>query len=429
MILAMAISTVVIGGLASTLLLASRAVDDSSDPAAETVAAAAAVDQITADLRFALTFTERTPNAVTFTVPDRDGDDAPETIRYSWSGNASAPLLYQYKGGDPVVLVSDVQAFDLTYLTRTVYPPPQACCFGNGACLDERPDACADYGGAPQGKDTTCGTIACPRDTTLLFVEKNEGEDAFDETGRIALLEYWGYSVHTIDDAASAEAFSTALAQVDVVYVPEMAVAGQLGAKLTGAAVGVVSERADLVDELELCSEFGESFLASLEIVDDTHYITSALSSGPVQIFHDAQPAVSVQGDLAPDLQILGRWGEAHALAVLEQGATLLGGGPAPGRRVQLPWGGNGFDFAELDSEGRTIMRRAVEWAAAADRPPPYCGDASCDPDEDSCSCPSDCGSPEEKEEPNGTCADGRDNDCDNVIDCEDTDCKEDPGC
>jgi len=53
----------------------------------------------------------------------------------------------------------------------------------------------------------------------------------------------------------------------------------------------------------------------------------------------------------------------------------------------------------------------------------PYCGNTICDPDEDSCICPVDCGSPPPSEDPATTCDDGIDNDCDTLIDVADPDC------
>jgi DNA-binding beta-propeller fold protein YncE len=49
----------------------------------------------------------------------------------------------------------------------------------------------------------------------------------------------------------------------------------------------------------------------------------------------------------------------------------------------------------------------------------PECGDSVCDPGEDECSCPADCGSPSGIED----CTDGRDNDCDGLVDGADPDC------
>jgi hypothetical protein len=56
----------------------------------------------------------------------------------------------------------------------------------------------------------------------------------------------------------------------------------------------------------------------------------------------------------------------------------------------------------------------------------PVCGDASCDPGEDRCSCPGDCGTPPSEET---NCTDGIDEDCDTDTDCDDADCLDDPAC
>ncbi|UCE60006.1 MAG: hypothetical protein JSU63_21505, partial [Phycisphaerales bacterium] len=55
------------------------------------------------------------------------------------------------------------------------------------------------------------------------------------------------------------------------------------------------------------------------------------------------------------------------------------------------------------------------------------CGDGNCDPDEDTCSCPQDCGQPASEEIPEATCTDGIDNDCDGDSDCADGDCLDFP--
>ena len=56
----------------------------------------------------------------------------------------------------------------------------------------------------------------------------------------------------------------------------------------------------------------------------------------------------------------------------------------------------------------------------------PYCGDETCDPGEDQCNCPDDCGTPPSTET---SCTDGIDNDCDLDTDCDDIDCDGDPAC
>jgi hypothetical protein len=56
----------------------------------------------------------------------------------------------------------------------------------------------------------------------------------------------------------------------------------------------------------------------------------------------------------------------------------------------------------------------------------PICGDDTCDPGEDQCNCPEDCGTPPSTET---SCTDGIDNDCDTYTDCDDDDCDTNPAC
>ncbi len=56
------------------------------------------------------------------------------------------------------------------------------------------------------------------------------------------------------------------------------------------------------------------------------------------------------------------------------------------------------------------------------------CGNSNCEPslNEDSCSCPADCGSPPGTET---NCTDGEDDDCDGAVDCDDSDCNNHSSC
>lgn len=122
MVVALAIMAVLMGGMTSAVVIATRAVDDELSPQAKVSQAGDVLNRITADLAYATSFTERTATAVTFTVPDRDGDDEPESIRYAWSGTGGDPLTFEYNGADPVTIAEDVFDFDLTYLLTTVAP-------------------------------------------------------------------------------------------------------------------------------------------------------------------------------------------------------------------------------------------------------------------------------------------------------------------
>jgi hypothetical protein len=64
--------------------------------------------------------------------------------------------------------------------------------------------------------------------------------------------------------------------------------------------------------------------------------------------------------------------------------------------------------------------------SVAATAPDPCDEDATCDPGENACNCPADCGGPTEVEI---ECADGLDDDCDGLADCQDSDCCGAPAC
>lgn len=112
-----AVMAVLIGGLASAVALASRALPDEQSPNSVTLDGYYAAEQIAGELFCAQTFTERSSTTVEFTVADRDPliNPGPEMIRYAWSGTPGDPLTRQYNAGTPANIVEDVHEFTLTY--------------------------------------------------------------------------------------------------------------------------------------------------------------------------------------------------------------------------------------------------------------------------------------------------------------------------
>ena len=123
LVIAMTSATVLMAGMGGTIYIASRALDDGGSNAVRKIKDAEVLGQLTRDVEFALSFNERTDTAITFTVPDRDGDNLPETIRYAWSGVPGDPLTYERNGSTPTVIAKDVQEFSLTALTRFMEAP------------------------------------------------------------------------------------------------------------------------------------------------------------------------------------------------------------------------------------------------------------------------------------------------------------------
>lgn len=119
-VMSMTVMIVLMAGLASATLLASRAIPSDQAPVSAMLEAHDAAEQIANELFCAQAFSERTPTAITFTVADRDADAVAETIRYAWSGTVGEPLTRKYNSGTVVNLVEAVYEFDLQYDQRSV---------------------------------------------------------------------------------------------------------------------------------------------------------------------------------------------------------------------------------------------------------------------------------------------------------------------
>ena len=202
----------------------------------------------------------------------------------------------------------------------------------------------------------------------LLFVVGSVGGagPTMEELAHRTLIESWDYSIELIDDDASQAEFDIAVANNDVVFTTNDITASNLNTKLVGATIGVVTSEDNLSDEFGLSSSIGWGSANYIGVVDNTHYITLPFETVKFPISSASESLAYLTGTLSPDLGLLAEAGGGNALVTLESGATTYSGGTAAGRRAQLPWGGNGFDPNNLNADGLTILRRALEWGAGA---------------------------------------------------------------
>jgi competence protein ComGC len=125
-LLEMALSCVIVGvimlAIVSTMAIGREGLSGSAILTANASQGSQVVQMITLDVSLATAITEQTATSITMTVPDRDGDGQPETIRYAWSGVAGDPLTRQYNGGTAATLADNVYQFNLTYLIKTLTP-------------------------------------------------------------------------------------------------------------------------------------------------------------------------------------------------------------------------------------------------------------------------------------------------------------------
>lgn len=208
----------------------------------------------------------------------------------------------------------------------------------------------------------------------VLFVVTDPEDLTNQEEAKQVLMESWGFSVEVIAASASQSEFDTAVANADVAYVgEEIQGSSDLGTKLTDASIGVVSEVDTLVDEFGFAANISLGSRDTMDCVDNTHYITSPFTLGMLTLFSSIQDIYWLGVSPAPGLTTLGEYNGAGSgdsgLAILMTGAALSGGGNAAGRRVQLPWGAATFDISTLTADGKTLVRRSIEWAANKEQP------------------------------------------------------------
>ncbi|MBL8889494.1 MAG: hypothetical protein JNL67_05915 [Planctomycetaceae bacterium] len=102
-------------GMCSAVLLTVRAIPQDGSVITASVETARALEQLERDLRCALTVIKRDGKEIIFTVPDRNGDAQPETIRYWWSGVVGSPFLRRFNSSEDEIIVGQTEYLQLDY--------------------------------------------------------------------------------------------------------------------------------------------------------------------------------------------------------------------------------------------------------------------------------------------------------------------------
>jgi hypothetical protein len=113
LVAAMVASSILLAGLASVMMIGRQIAFTPSAPG-HRIDAARVINELAADLRFATLVIEQSPYVLDFVVPDRNGDEVAERIRYQWSGTAGDPLTRSLGGAAPTTILDSVQEFQIT---------------------------------------------------------------------------------------------------------------------------------------------------------------------------------------------------------------------------------------------------------------------------------------------------------------------------
>lgn len=185
-----------------------------------------------------------------------------------------------------------------------------------------------------------------------------------DEQTRINLLQSLGYTVNTIYGTESQSAFDTKILENDVVYVS--ARADGIASKVVNSGKGVVVEEIDTFSTLGFSTTYSSFSDNSIDLTNNTHDITSSLSTGDLVITTSNQPLSKLTGTVGAGVITLGEQSNSSnkAFAAMPKGAAMCNGGTTAGRRVALPWGTYQFDVNSLNETGRNLLKTSLNWAA-----------------------------------------------------------------
>ena len=110
LVVALAVSTMLIGALGSAVVIAASALP-ADDRSARVLDTTDSLAQLASDLEQAMYATAPSSQELRVVVPTRDGDGAPDVIRYGWSGKSGDPVTRTLNSTPATSVIEDVTGF------------------------------------------------------------------------------------------------------------------------------------------------------------------------------------------------------------------------------------------------------------------------------------------------------------------------------
>ena len=140
----------------------------------------------------------------------------------------------------------------------------------------------------------------------ILLVVADATSLTAQDTARKTLIEGWGYTVNMISASDSQANFDTAVAAASAAYVVMQDSSTALGTKLRDATIAVVNEEAELRQDIGFSANRDwPSTRDTVDIVDNSHYITSPFATGLLTIATAPIVVVTLSGQMASGLRDL----------------------------------------------------------------------------------------------------------------------------
>jgi prepilin-type N-terminal cleavage/methylation domain-containing protein len=119
LIVSLAVSSILLAGVGSSVFLALRASDVSLGSASQVRAAHEALLRIARDVEYAVSV-QSSPTYLTLAIPDITGDGRQEKVVYAWETAADRPLLRTMNDGPAEEIVACVYTVEVTANIRTI---------------------------------------------------------------------------------------------------------------------------------------------------------------------------------------------------------------------------------------------------------------------------------------------------------------------
>ncbi len=269
-------------------------------------------------------------------------------VTYTYSAGTLFPgTTFDYTITDSTISICPALGLSDT-ATVTVYEP---CADPSG--LDSDGDGINDVCDEDDDNDGILDSIESPR--SVLWV--TNGTPGAEEQNTIDKLIALGYTVTVVDDNVGGNADNFA-----VTFVYEDVFSGDAFANvanLTTTTKGVITSENALHDEILGGVTGGSSNTNLVNIIDNTHPITSGLALGNYDIGDGAFYANSLTSGT-----VLGRHpNNSVSIAVWEPGEAMETG-TAPGRRAIVPHTNNSGGF---NTAGEDLLVNAIIWTAGID--------------------------------------------------------------
>lgn len=348
-------------GLGASLVVAARGLDLNSAPDGKRVDTTRVARDLARDLQQATRFTEQSATATTFLVPDRDADGRPETIRYSWSGAAGNPLTMSVNGAAANEIAPGVQSLTFSYSAQSMTAPaqPSESAATGVKLLYVTAGTTVQTSGTSASQRVASGPTILVNPSTL-------------DRKRIELFESWGYDVTYVLPTEPWANLSALIDQTQLIFVSAECDGAALPNSFYDSSKGIAFERAYQYDDAHLASTPATTYDTGIRVRTPNHYVMSGYSNAQfVPIVSSTSAFYYFTGVGSGVVNVMGPSGHSEpAMMSISPGSRLSNGANAQGRRILMPWGFPGLNIDNLTTDGRTIMRRCLEWAGGAGSDP-----------------------------------------------------------